>query len=598
MGNVTAGGPRAPKDPTKKRPAVYLMLDDVIEGTLREDGRYAEICFLEGRVKAKIMALAPEMPEEIAEGLQTCAGLRKYVHSIGIAASAQEKELLSEKLQFSLNCRRENDYGGTVYRAEVPLNGQEVLIELADYPASELDTALASFRMQFERYMTAKMTIIFYLNDGFEVPELIPDPPVDFASPEYRRMIEASLLQEGNLFRLKRAIAKAKRGEEVTIAYIGGSITQGAGAKPIGTNSYAYQSCLAFRRRFGAGDGSNVHLVKAGVGGTPSELGLCRYENEVLRGGTVQPDIVVIEFAVNDAGDETNGVCYESLALMAAKGPGTPAVVLLFAVFMDDFNLQDRLACVGENYGFPMVSLKNAVTPQFYQEKPVLTKRQYFYDLYHPSNTGHRIMADCLDYLWERADAATQMFSEVDYDRAPAIGNTYQGLKVFTRADILALGGDGMCYPGGVSGEDRTGDAGAEKAGRVLQAVKSLNAGSFSGTDREVQYVERDADAFATPEFPENWMYAGDGTSGSFRMTIRCRDLLLIYKDSGDRKFGKAEAWVDGSLARVIDPLEVGWNHCNAYIIHTGECAAEHEVELRLAEADKCFTILGFGYTE
>ncbi len=592
MGNTTAGGPKAPKDPTKKRPAVYLMLDDVIEGMRREDGSYAEICFLEGRVKAKITALEPQMPEEIAGALQTCPGLRRYVHSIGVTATAQEKELLSEKLQFSLNCRREKDYGGTVYRTEVPLNGQEAVIELADYPESELDTALASFRMQFDRYMTAKMTIVFYLNDGYEVPELTPDPPVDFESAEYRTMIGASLMQEGNLFRLKRAIAKARRGEDVTIAYIGGSITQGAGAKPIGTNSYAHQSFLAFRNRFGAGDGSNVHFVKAGVGGTPSELGLCRYENEILRGGEVQPDIVVIEFAVNDAGDETNGVCYESLALMAAKGPGAPAVVLLFAVFMDDFNLQDRLACVGENYGFPMVSLKNAVTPQFYQEKPVLTKRQYFYDLYHPSNTGHRIMADCLDYLWERADASKEEFSEADYGKTPVIGNIYQSLRVFTRADVRAAGGDGTEYV------RETGNSGAKEAGKVLRAVKCLSAGSFAGTDREVQYVERDADSFATPEFPDNWMHAGGEGSESFSMTICCRDLLLIYKDSGDRRFGAAEAWVDGIRTRVIDPLEVGWNHCNAYIIHTGESAAEHQVELRLADAERNFTILGFGYTE
>lgn len=61
------------------------------------------------------------------------------------------------------------------------------------------------------------------------------------------------------------------------------------------------------------GDGDNIHYIKAGVGGTPSELGMIRYERDVLRNFTVQPDIVVVEFAVNDAGDETNGVCYESL---------------------------------------------------------------------------------------------------------------------------------------------------------------------------------------------------------------------------------------------------------------------------------------------
>ena len=49
------------------------------------------------------------------------------------------------------------------------------------------------------------------------------------------------------------------------------------------------------------------------VGGTPSQLALNRYDRDVTRNGTVSPDLVVVEFAVNDLGDETNGCCYESL---------------------------------------------------------------------------------------------------------------------------------------------------------------------------------------------------------------------------------------------------------------------------------------------
>ena len=90
----------------------------------------------------------------------------------------------------------------------------------------------------------------------------------------------------------------------MTIAYIGGSITQGARATPIHTQSYAYQSWHMFDLAYG--NGNNVHLVKAGVGGTPSELGMLRFERDVVRDG-VLPDLVVIEFAVNDEGDRNQG---------------------------------------------------------------------------------------------------------------------------------------------------------------------------------------------------------------------------------------------------------------------------------------------------
>ena len=74
---------------------------------------------------------------------------------------------------------------------------------------------------------------------------------------------------------------------------------------------------------------------------------------------------MIVEFAVNDAGDETKGNCYESLVLKALRADHKPAVILLFSVFVNDWNLQDRLAPVGWHYNLPMVSVKDAVTHQF-----------------------------------------------------------------------------------------------------------------------------------------------------------------------------------------------------------------------------------------
>ena len=55
-------------------------------------------------------------------------------------------------------------------------------------------------------------------------------------------MLQKSLVQTGNVRRLKRAMQRAKQGEDVTVAFIGGSITQGAGAIPINTMCYAYRA--------------------------------------------------------------------------------------------------------------------------------------------------------------------------------------------------------------------------------------------------------------------------------------------------------------------------------------------------------------------
>lgn len=566
MENNIARGPKAPKDPTKKRSVIYIMLDDAIEGRPNGHGGFSDVNFLNGRVAAKVTNLLPELDKELARELQTCEGFRKIVHSIGVSIKADKEEDRNKIIRFAQQSSAAKG-PGTAFPAEVVCDGRENIIVVEEYPAAEGEQVLSAFFFEFPSYFTGKATIAYYLNDGYEVPELIPDPPVQFDSEAYKNMIARSCMQTGNLYRMKKAIAKAKAGEDVTIAYIGGSITQGAAAKPIGTNSYAYRSYEMFKKRFGKGDGSNVHFIKAGVGGTPSELGLTRYEDDVLRQGAVKPDVVVIEFAVNDAGDETNGVCYESLALMAMEGPGNPAVVLLFSVFMDDYNLQDNLSRVGYHYDLPMVSIKNAVTPNFYEDTPVITKRQYFYDLFHPSNDGHRIMADCLDYLWQLAEEGDEPTEDVDLTKDGVIGNRYRALIAFGKDDCA-------------------------------KHVKALQTGSFTETDNALQCVEQDANAFTTPEFPDHWMYNGDiKQPESFTMTITCKDLLLVYKDSGDPSFGTAEVLVDGEVTRTINPLEVGWNHCNAVIVYTGEEAKEHQVEVRMTDAAKKFTILGFGYT-
>lgn len=563
---VVERGPKAPKDPTKKRSVIYIMLDDAIEGRPNGFGGFSDVNYLDGRVAAKVTNLLPELDKELARELQTCEGFRKIVHNIGVSIKADKEEDRSKTIRFAQQCRAAAG-SGTPFPAEVVCDGRETKIFVEEHPAAENEQVLTAFFFEFPEYFTAKVTIAYYLNDGYEVPELIPDPPVQFGSENYNTMIARSCMQTGNLYRMKKAIAKAKAGEDVTIAYIGGSITQGAGAKPIGTNSYAYRSYEMFKQRFGKGDGGNVHFIKAGVGGTPSELGLTRYEDDVLRQGAVAPDVVVIEFAVNDAGDETNGVCYESLALMAMEGPGNPAVVLLFSVFMDDYNLQDNLSRVGYHYNLPMVSIKNAVTPNFYEDTPVITKRQFFYDLYHPSNDGHRIMADCLDYFWKLAEEGETPAEDVDLTKEGVIGNRYRALIAFGKDD-------------------------------AAKHVKCLSAGSFTGTDNMLQCVEQDANAYTTPEFPDHWMYEGASEQPeSFTMTMECKDLLLVYKDSGDPSFGTAEVLVDGVVTRTINPLEVGWNHCNAVIVYTGEEVKEHQVEVRMTDAAKKFTILGFGYT-
>ena len=143
--NDMVRGPKAPKDPTKKRSAVYIMVDSALEGRPTGDGKFMDVCYLEGRISAKLTSVCPELDKELAGKFQFCQTFREMVHSIGVTFVSQNEEDRELTADFSMNCKTETTYEGTSYRAKLPCNGQEVQILLSDYEKNDKDTVFTSF---------------------------------------------------------------------------------------------------------------------------------------------------------------------------------------------------------------------------------------------------------------------------------------------------------------------------------------------------------------------------------------------------------------------------------------------------------------------
>lgn len=567
-------GPTAPKDPESKRAFFYVMRDKEIFGSVQPDGRAVQYIYEDmGRLVNSAQVTGNITDGEILALLQDGKGFHRLVHSIGVSVETEDAGQNVE-FAFQMYGGRDRLGGGTVMRCALRGDGAETRLTLSEQQWSDDDKEPGQMLFTFEKpELLATANVRFFLNDGFEAPETPEESEIDVLSEEYQNMILRSLLNMGDTERTRNAIRRALDGENVTVAYIGGSITQGAGATPINSECYAYKSWHNFAKRFGKGD--NVRLVKAGVGGTPSELGMIRFERDVLRDGSVAPDIVIVEFAVNDEGDETKGNCYESLVRKILALPNRPAVILLFSVFADDWNLQDRLKVVGERYRLPMISVRDAVTPQF-RLKPgegrVLSKNQFFYDMFHPTNAGHTIMADCLTCFFELAAGNKGAGADFLKDGlpAPVIGSDFERVKLLDRKD--------------------------------MPETATVSNGSFCFTDEELQAVEMDGDLVCTPEFPHNWMYCGEKEEGTepFVLEIACKALLLVFKDSGEVRAGKADIFVDGEKKMTADPHVNGWIHCNPMILIQEKETKRHVIRIQMAEGDgkKEFTILGFGYVE
>lgn len=567
-------GPKAPKDPEKKRSGFYIMRNKQISGSAQANGTGVQFIYLnDGRMVSSAQIVGNISDESMLGLLTTTEGFRRLVHSIGVSV---EMDSAGKKAVFEFQMYGKSDmYGsGTTLRMEVPADGMEYVLNLSDHDWSDDDDIPGQIRFVFDEPQKdgaaaqALATVKFYLNDGFTAPEPEEEEQVDFACGAYQEMLRKSLVQTGNNARLKTAIERAKRGEDITIAFIGGSITQGAGAVPINTKCYAWKTFEGLCSLAGKGVDENIHYVKAGVGGTPSELGMIRYERDVCRDGKVAPDIVIVEFSVNDEGDETKGVCYESLVRKILAAENKPAVILLFAVFANDWNLQERLGVVGERYQLPMVSTRDCVVEQFYQksgEGKVVTKNQFFYDCFHPTNIGHQIMADGLVYLMREADRSLMDEDTLDLASVPAvIGGAFEQVWLY----------------------DRSSEA---------ETVRILSAGDFAETDDELQGVEMDRDLTQTKEFPYNWKHMKG--EKPFVMEICCTGLVMVNKDSGAPDAGCAQVFVDGEAVLSVDPKVNGWTHCNPLICFQNRERRTWRVEVRMqpGDEDKEFTILGFG---
>lgn len=554
---------QTPTDAVSKGKFFYIIRNKAVFGLHQANGLNVQYLYQDGRIVTSARLVGNIQDKDMLKLLETAEGFRKLVCGIGVSAElSPDSEAKVDKTLFCTQFygRSEQFGDGVTITKEVPLTGAEEYIDLNSVEWTGGESVLGQFRFEFEvPNVTAIVSVKLYLNPGFDAPEVAPDRVVDTQSDRYMKMIANSVMHLGNTERIKKAIEDARAGKEVCIAAIGGSITQGAGAIPINNKCYAYLVYEGFCKIAGVKPFTNVKYVKAGVGGTPSELGMLRYDRDVLEGGKNKPDIVVVEFAVNDADDETKGQCYESLVRKILKGENNPAVILEFAVFADDFNLQERLSPVGYRLDLPMVSTKNAVLPEFNnpdKAASLIQRNEYFYDQFHPTNVGHRIMADGIIEIFKAADKGLG-------SNGTAIGDGFTDVFLVDKSNV--------------------------------PADVVINEGSFTETDEMLQAVEMNFDVTQTKEFPYNYMHKSGAEE--FSIELCCKKLIIIFKDGSGPMVGNAEVYADGELKKTLDPRKVGWTHCHPVIIVNDTVSAKHKVTVKMQAGDeeKQFTILGFG---
>ena len=255
--------------------------------------------------------------------------------------------------------------------------------------------------------------------------------PLLCAAQDEAAILKRSLVDTGDTARLQHVLAKARRGEPVVVGVIGGSITAGARAS---TPDRCW-GALAAQWWTDTFPQAKVTFVNAGIGATCSDLGAHRVQPHLL---DRHPDIVMVEYAVNDGINPNAAETLEGLVRRILKEPNQPAVMLLFTMDNQGHNTQQAHMEIGKHYGLPMASFRDALWPEIEAKRMAWTDIEA--DEVHPNDRGHawcaRFMADiCANAL--KSLPADRGLPGVPELPAPKTANLFEKASFFN-ADTRA----------------------------------------------------------------------------------------------------------------------------------------------------------------
>lgn len=349
--------------------------------------------------------------------------------------------------------------------------------------------------------------------------------------------------------RLKNLMKRAANGESLVIGFLGGSITQGSLSSTPKT-CYAYLVYEWWKKSF---PNAAFSFVNGGIGGTTSHYGGARAWKDVL---CYRPDIVTVDFSVNDDANEFFEETYEGTLRRLLAAPSAPAVVVLNNVFYDTGkNAQDYHNRIADHYGIPHVSIKDTVYPDV--ESGKIVRADITPDNLHPNDKGHRLVADEICKLLDSIKA--------EMEEETIAGENIEGKITKTEASVL------------------------------LPAPLTENAYEHS---RLIQIQDNEAilDGFLVDPiekkgmldiFKNGWTAAHTNDKISFE--IECSCLAVQYRKSVQQPVPKAKAVIDGDEAHAVildGNFTEDWGDCLYLepLLHHAEKKV-HRIEIIVTDA-------------
>lgn len=365
----------------------------------------------------------------------------------------------------------------------------------------------------------------------------VSESKIDLSKGATENMIGRSVLNKGDVSRLKEKLVNGSKGKKTTICFLGDSITEGSSADE------EHQYVTGFTNWWTENIGE-AEKINAGVGGTTSYLGVHRLQSSCL---DYEPDIIFVEF-INDTDTENYEASMDSIVRKCLKQKNNPAVIILEPTLQDGSSPQNAHYKVAKAYDIPMISYHDAIMPEI--KAGNFSWEDISPDNVHPNNDGHGIMAQLLTGFAE---------SVMSDDTVPSTANSFDDSTSAPAGDI---------YENAVIADKRSDES----------LLKVIDEGTFTEKTSYRNYVN-------------GWKTTKGGT---IKFEVNARNIGLLYVMTVDGKSGIARVTVDGMELGIANADYVGgWGNMIASTeFYTSDKAEKHTVEVKTIGEESCTFIL------
>ncbi len=286
---------------------------------------------------------------------------------------------------------------------------------------------------------------------------------------------------------LPNFFSRVKKGGDLKVAYLGGSIT-------------AAQGWRVFTREWLAKQYPQTSFteINAAIGGTGSDLGVYRLEHDVLRH---HPDLMFVEFAVNDGGASPENIWRAMEGIVRQTWNRYPECDICFVyTFRVGYEKElsqgflPRAAAadekLAEHYGIPSINMAlrtvemhgegkliYKAAPDSAEAKAAIEKKQIIFskDGVHPLEAGHLIYTDVIGNALK--DWSSTKTTSLDHSKkltTPFVADHWQAARMVVVDPAMLHGGWKKLSP-----DEGLGKKFGNRLGQIWEADKPGQTLSF-----------------------------------------------------------------------------------------------------------------------